>query len=742
MTEFLDSKRIQPTPFVDALSDRYLSYALSTITSRSLPDVRDGLKPVHRRLLYAMRLLRLSPNAGFKKCARVVGDVIGKYHPHGEVAVYDALVRLAQDFSVRYPLVEGQGNFGNIDGDNAAAMRYTEARLTDIAEAILQDIDEDTVDFRGTYDGEDREPLVLPAAFPNLLANGANGVAVGMATSIPPHNAVELIDGLIYLLRKPNSSIEELLKFVPGPDFPTGGTIVEPKETITESYETGRGSFRLRAKWRKETLTRAQYQIVVTELPYQVQKARLIEKIADLIEGKKLPWLADVVDESTDDVRLILVPRARNIDAELFMQAVFQHTDLEVKISLNLNVLDKDNIPRVMSLKEALRAFLEHRLSVLNRRTEYRKNKIETRLEILNGYLIVYVHLDELIKIIRESDKPEKVIQKRWKLTDIQVQSILAMRLRQLKKLEQIEIKEEHDSLSHELRKLIQLLKSKIRQKTLVESELKKLKKRLESTDISQRKTKFETLRPQGSLSALEIVSEKEPVTIVISEKGWIRSIKNHLDSLDNLKFKEGDGCRFVLHGYTNDRLVMLGSNGRFYTLLCEALPSGRGFGEPVRLMVDLGNENDFVSMHVFRPGGTVLVAGSDGRGFVVKEDDLVAQTRAGKQILNVPKGVVAVACCPVVGDTVASIGENHKLLLFGLEQVPSMNRGRGVIFQRFRDGLLSDVKTFQLSEGLTWRSGERSRTYTELLPWTGKRGQNGRLAPRGFPKSNKFGVY
>ena len=742
MTHLNDGGKIQPTPFVEALSERYLSYALSTITSRSLPDVRDGLKPVHRRLLYAMRLLRLDPSAGFKKCARVVGDVIGKYHPHGEVAVYDALVRLAQDFSVRYPLVEGQGNFGNVDGDNAAAMRYTEARLTYIAEALLEGIDDDTVDFRDTYDGTDREPVVLPAAFPNLLANGANGVAVGMATSVPPHNATELITALIHLLNTPQARTEKLVEFIPGPDFPTGGVLIESPESIIEAYETGRGGFRLRAKWEKEKLSHAQYQIVVTELPYQVQKARLVEKIADLMEAKKLPWLADVIDESTDDIRLILMPRARNIDPNSLMEGMFRHTELEVRVPLNLNVLDQDNVPRVMSLGDALKAFLAHRFNVLTRRSSYRINQIQTRLEVLDGYLIVYVNLDKLIKIIRESDNAEQIIKRRWKLNKVQVDAILGMRLRQLRKLEETQIKKEYDQLSTELKSLVQLLKSKTRQRKLIESELENLRQRLTASDFELRKTQFAEVQPIHEMSPIEATVDREPITIIYSEKGWIRAAKNHVVWDDNLKFKEGDGCRFLVHGYTNDRLLMFGTNGRFYTVLCDNLPSGRGFGEPVRLMVDLSNDNDLVSLKIHTVGGQLLVTGSDGRGFIVGEDDVVAQTRAGKQILNVPSGVNAVACVPADGDTIAAVGENHKLLLFGREQVPTMTRGRGVIIQRFRDGGLSDVKVFQLADGLSCKQGDRTRTFTDLGPWSSKRAQAGRLAPTGFPRDNKFGIY
>ena len=742
MNNVSEKKGIQPTSFVEAISERYLSYALSTIVSRSLPDVRDGLKPVHRRLLYAMRILRLDPRSGFKKCARVVGDVIGKYHPHGEVAVYDALVRLAQDFAVRYPLVEGQGNFGNVDGDNAAAMRYTEARLTDIAESLLEGIDEDTVEFRTTYDGDEREPLVLPAAFPNLLANGANGVAVGMATSIPPHNAMELCDALLCLLKKPKTPIETLVELIPGPDFPTGGLIVEPDDSIIEAYSTGRGGFRLRARWHTEKLGRGQVQIIVTEIPYQVQKTRLVEKIVDLMEAKKLPWLADVIDESTEDIRLILIPRARNIDVNLLMETLFRITELEVRIPLNLNVLDKDRVPRVMSLGSALVAFLNHRFEVLQRRSVYRQTQIETRIEVLSGYLIAYKNLDAVIKVIRDSDNPEKEMARRWKLTPPQVVAILSMRLRQLRKLDQLEIKTEYDDLTIELGILVKLLKSKARQRSAIETELEKLNTRLSKSDNGKRRTEFAIANITDEGPLLEATVEREPLTVLCSQKGWIRTVKNHLTSDSDLKFKEGDQGRFLVHASTTDRLLIFASNGRFYTLSCDKLPGGRGFGEPIRMMIDLENDHDVVALMVHKPGHQMLVAATDGRGFLVDEDAAVTRARAGKQVLILPADAVGAACVPANGDTIAVIGENHKLVLFGIGEVASQPRGRGVILQRYRDGGLSDVKVFELSNGLTWLSGGRIRTFTETFPWVSKRAQAGRLAPKGFPKSNKFGAY
>ena len=742
MAEVREENKIRPAPFVEALSERYLSYAVSTIVSRSLPDVRDGLKPVHRRLLYAMRLLRLDPKSGFKKCARVVGDVIGKYHPHGEVAVYDALVRLAQEFATRYPLVEGQGNFGNIDGDNAAAMRYTEARLTNFSESLLEGIDEDTVDFRTTYDGEDREPLVLPAAFPNLLANGASGVAVGMATSIPPHNAVELCKGLLHLLKAPKARTETLVEFIPGPDFPTGGIIVEPKESIVETYATGRGGFRVRARWEIEKFDRGQYQIVVTEIPYQVQKARLVEKVADLMEAKKLPWLADVVDESTEDIRLVFLPRARNVDVNLLMETLFRNTELQIRVPLNLNVLDKDRVPRVMSLRSALNAFLEHRFDVLRRRSTYRRSQIENRLEVLDGFLVVYAHLDAVIKLIRESDKPEREIKKRWKLNESQVNSILSMRLRQLRKLEERQILQECESLKIELGDLSKLLKSKTRQRKAIEVELKTLKKSLSESDVSRRRSEFAVSTVTDEVPPLEMMVEREPVTILCSHMGWIRAVKGHLTSDIGLKFKEGDRGRFSINAHTTERFLVFASNGRFYTIYCDKLPGGRGFGEPIRMMIELGNDHDVVALLLHNPGGRLLVAASDGRGFIVEEDSLVTRSRSGKQVLNLSDSVVGVACVPAHGDTIATVGENHKLLLFGIKEIPSQPRGRGVILQRYRSGGLKDVKVFQRANGLRWRSGERVRTLTELRPWLSRRGQTGKLAPTGFPKSDKFGIY
>ena len=724
----------------EALGERYLAYALSTITSRSLPDVRDGLKPVHRRLLYAMRQLRLDPNQGFKKCARVVGDVIGKYHPHGDTAVYDAMVRLAQEFAVRYPLVEGQGNFGNVDGDSAAAMRYTEARLTDYAIAMLEGLDEDSVDFRENYDGTEQEPALLPSSVPNLLANGATGIAVGMATSIPPHNLDEICQALTHLIKFPKATIDKLLSFMPGPDFPTGGILVETPENVRAAYQTGRGSFRLRARWEVEKLSRGQWQIVVTEIPYQIQKSRLVEKIAEQMQARKLPMLEDIRDESAADIRLILEPRNRSLDPDILMETLFAHTDLEVRIALNLNVLDAETVPRVMDLREALQCFLDHRHNVLVRRTENRLEKIATRLEVLAGYMIVYLNLDEVIAIIREEDEPKKELMKRWKLTDNQAEAILNMRLRSLRKLEEITIREEIAALEGEQKSLQKLLRDKdLRWKQIV-GEIADIRKRFgQKTELGARRTEIGEA-PSATIVPLAAMIEREPITVICSQKGWIRAAKGHLDDASSLKFKEGDRNRFLFHAETTDKIVLLGTNGRFYTIGGDKLPGGRGHGEPVRLMIDLANDHDIVGLFKHVPGRKLLVASSDGRGFVVPEDDVIAQTRTGKQVLNVSGESEARTCSVVEGDSVAVIGENHKLIIFSLDELPEMTRGRGVKLQSYKDGGLADAKAFTLKDGLTWKSGDRTRTETDLLAWVGKRAQAGRLAPKGFPRSNNFG--
>ena len=737
----LPAGEIRDVKLSDALSERYLSYALSTIMARSLPDVRDGLKPVHRRLLFAMRQLRLDPNTGFKKSARVVGDVIGKFHPHGDQSIYDALVRLAQDFSLRFPLIDGQGNFGNIDGDNAAAMRYTEARLTEVAAALLDGIDEDAVDFRATYDGEAEEPVVLPGGFPNLLANGAQGIAVGMATSIPPHNVGEICDALLHVIKAPNATIDKLVDLMPGPDFPTGGVLVEGRESILEAYKSGRGSFRLRARWEVEKIKGGGFQVIVTEIPFQVQKSRLIEKIAELLLARKLAMLADVRDESTDEVRLVLEPKSRNVDPEVMMESLFRQTDLEVRVGLNMNVLDADNTPRVMNLREVLRAFLDHRHEVLKRQTQHRLDKIAHRLEVLDGYLIAYLNLDEVIRIIREEDDPKAKMMRRWKLSDVQAEAILNMRLRALRKLEEITIREEHSALSKEQKELKQLMKDEGRRWAAIGEQVKDIKLRFgQKTTLGKRRTELGDVPPDVVIP-LEAVVEREPVTVLCSAKGWVRTLKGHQEDVSDAKYKEGDRERFVVLAQTTDKLLVFATNGRFYTLGVDKLPGGRGFGEPLRLMMGLPNDQDIVAVFVHRPGRKLLVASSDGRGFLVPEDEVVAQTKNGKQVLNPGQGVEAAVCRPVEGDHVAVIGENRKLLVFPLAEVPEMARGRGVILQKYKDGGLSDAKTFNRKDGLSWAAGAgRIRTETDLRDWVGKRAQAGRLPPNGFSRSNKFG--
>lgn len=742
MTDQIVASRVEEVPFAEALGERYLAYALSTITSRSLPDVRDGLKPVHRRLLFAMRQLKLEPESGFKKCARVVGDVIGKYHPHGDVAVYDALVRLAQDFAVRYPLVEGQGNFGNIDGDNAAAMRYTEARLTAYAIAMLDGIDEDAIDFRENYDGSEEEPVLLPASVPNLLCNGSAGIAVGMATNIPPHNLDEVCGALLHLLKYPNATIAKLVEMVPGPDFPTGGVLVEDRASVAEAYATGRGAFRLRAKWEVEKLSHGQYQIVITEIPYQVQKGRIVEKIADLLNDRKLPLLGDIRDESAEDVRLILEPRNRSIEPEIMMDQMFRLTDLETRVGLNMNVLGSDSVPRVMNLRDVLRSFLEHREVVLVRRTTHRLGKIEHRLEVLEGYLIAYLNLDEVIRIIREEDDAKAMMIKKWSLTDVQAEAILNMRLRALRRLEEIAIREEHAKLTSEKKELAALLKSQPKRDAIIADQLKDVRKQFgKKTALGARRTEIGDV-PDEIVVPLDILIEREPITVICSHKGWIRAAKGHLADPGELKYKDGDRGRFVFHAETTDKILVFATNGRFYTLAGDRLPGGRGHGEPVRLIVDLPNDQDIVALFVHRPGAKVLVASSDGRGFVVTEDDVIAQTKNGKQALNVGKDGEAAACAPVGGDTVAVVGENRKIILFSLSELPEMSRGRGVKLQSYRDGGLADVSTFTLKEGLTWKTGAGVRTDTDIKSYIGKRAQAGRMAMRGFPRNNRFGNY
>ena len=732
--------RIENVSFKDALGERYLAYALSTITARSLPDVRDGLKPVHRRLLYAMMQLRLDPKSGFKKCARVVGDVIGKYHPHGDTAVYDTLVRLAQDFAVRYPLVDGQGNFGSVDGDNAAAMRYTEARLTPAAMMLMEDMESDTVDFRPTYDGEDKEPLVMPAGFPNLLANGAEGIAVGMACAIPPHNILELCDALLWLIKHPNASVDKLMDFVTGPDFPTGGVITEARGTIKEAYETGRGSLRVRARWRKEPQSHGTYQVVITEIPYQVQKSKLIEKIAELFREKKLTLLGDIRDESTDSIRIVLEPKSKNIAPEILMESLFRATDLETRYALNLNVLGGDGIPRVMSLREMLQSYLTHRHEVLVRRSNFRLAQIARRLEILDGLLICYLNLDKVIKIIRNEDEPKPKLMSTFKLTDLQAESILNMRLRQLRKLEEMEIRGEHKKLSAEQRELKALLKDEDLRWEKIADEVKQVKKQFGADEaLSERRTRI-TGAPATAKISEEAFIEKEPITVVVSRLGWIRAFKGHHDELPDLKFKEGDEAGFQLKAKTTDKLLVFGSDGKFYTLACDKLPSAKGHGEPIRLMVDLPNDQDVVSMLVHEPARKLLLASSIGKGFIVEEAEVVAQTRNGKQILQLPAGAKALVCVDASGDHVVVVGSNRKMLAFPTDQVPLMKRGQGVALQKYKGSQLADAKTFNLKEGLTWASGDRTRTEENMKPWLGMRAGQGNLPPVGFPRSNKFG--
>ncbi|WP_439541068.1 DNA topoisomerase IV subunit A [Hyphomicrobium sp.] len=734
---------IEPVLLKDALEERYLAYALSTIMHRALPDVRDGLKPVHRRILFAMRELGLDPDKGYRKCAKIVGETMGNYHPHGNQAIYDALARLAQDFAVRYPLVDGQGNFGNIDGDNPAADRYTEARLTTVAAELLDGIDEDTVAFRPNYDGREQEPTVLPAAFPNLLANGSAGIAVGMATNIPPHNADELCTALLHLIKHPNATIEKLVEMIPGPDFPTGGVLVEPRDQILEAYRTGRGGFRLRARWDKEDTGRGGYQIVVTEIPYQVQKAKLIEKIAELMTEKKLPLLGDIRDESDEKVRLILEPKSRTIDPVLLMESLFRLTELEIRFGLNMNVLSAGQIPNVLSLRDVLRQWLEHRIEVLVRRSNYRLKKIEHRLEVLDGYLIAFLNLDEVIRIVRFEDDPKAKLIARFKLTEVQADAILNLRLKSLSRLEEVEIKAEHDKLSNERRDLKQLLKSDELQWERISDEVRATRERYsKKTELGRRRTSFADA-PEVDLDLEAALAEKEPITIILSDKGWIRALKGHQDDLSKLEFKQGDSLKRAVKAQTTDKLILFATNGKFFTLEASQLPGGRGHGEPVRLIVDLEENQDFTECFVHAPGRKLLVASTGGYGFIVPEDEVVASTRKGKQILNVAPGEEACVCIPVDGDHVATMGDNRKMLVFPLDEVNEMARGKGTILQRIKDGVLADVRVFSKKEGLTWLD-PAGRTFTlawsDLRDWVGQRSQAGRIAPKGFPRSNKFG--
>jgi topoisomerase-4 subunit A len=737
-----DKGNVEEVALREALEERYLAYALSTIMNRALPDARDGLKPVHRRILYGMRLLRLDPGAAFKKSAKVVGDVMGNFHPHGDQAIYDALVRLAQEFAQRYPLVDGQGNFGNIDGDNAAAMRYTEARLTEVARLLIEGIDEDAVDFRATYDGTNEEPVVLPAAFPNLLANGSQGIAVGMATAIPPHNAAELCDAALFLIDNPKARSKTLLKYVKGPDFPTGGVIVDTPETIAEAYNTGRGSFRVRARWKQEDTGRGTYVIVITEIPWLVQKSRLVEKLAELINEKKLPLVADVRDESAEDIRLVIEPRSRSVDAELMMESLFKLTELEARIPLNMNVLVKGRVPQVLGLAEALREWLDHRREVLLRRSKHRLAEIDHRLEVLGGYLVAYLNLDKVIKIIRKEDEPKPVLMKTFKLSEVQAEAILNMRLRNLRKLEEMEIRAEDKALREERTKLKSLLGSPAQQWTPIAGQIKELKNTFgPKTDLGRRRTTFGIAPAHDEAAIEEAMVVREPITVVVSEKGWIRALRGHVTDLSGVTFKTDDDLKFAFPTETTAKILIFGSNGRFYTIEASKLPGGRGHGEPVRLFIDL-EDADVVAALAYQGGRKFLVASYGGNGFVVPEDDVLGTTRKGKQVLNLKAPDKAAAMTTVDGELAAAIGANRKMVIFALNQVPEMSRGRGVRLQRYKEKGLSDVTTFKADDGMSWIDGA-GRSFTlamkELKDWRGNRADAGRIAPKGFPKNNKF---
>lgn len=759
----LSEKSILAEPLGRAIGERYLTYALSTIMNRALPDARDGLKPVHRRILFAMRELKLNATGGFRKSAKISGDVMGNYHPHGDAAIYDAMARLAQDFNVRYPLVDGQGNFGNIDGDNPAASRYTEARMTTIAEALLDGLNEDAVDFRQNYDGTLSEPIVLPASFPNLLANGSSGIAVGMATNIPPHNISELCDACLHLIKSPDARIETLLKYIPGPDFPTGGTIVESHENIVNAYKTGRGSFRLRARFSVEDLERGQWQVVITEIPFQVQKSKLIEKIAELIQTKKIPILEDIRDESAEDIRVVLEPKSKNVDPNILMETLFKISDLEIRFSMNMNVLIDGLVPKVCDLNEVLKAFLDHRRNILKRRSNFRLKKIDNRLEVLEGLIIAFLNLDRVIDIIRYDDNPKLALMSEdWgkqhdrakdeldykrpdisiegELSDIQTEAILNMRLRSLRRLEEVELVKERDSLMEERANLEDLLADTSQQWNKIAEEIRETKKQFGQNYISgTRRTDFAEAQDFEEVP-IEAMIEREPITVVCSSMGWIRAMNGHIDLTRELKFKDGDGPGLIFHAQTTDKLLALASNGRFYTIQASSLPGGRGMGEPLRLMVDIPDEALIVNLITFRPGQKLLVTSSTGDGFIVTHDDVVAQTKSGKQILNTKREAVAKVCHNICGDHVAVVGENRKVLIFPVSEIPEMVRGKGVRLQKYKDGGLSDITTFNLSEGLTWLDpAGRTRSETNLEDWTGKRATAGRMAPRGFPKNNKF---
>ncbi|MBX9463097.1 MAG: DNA topoisomerase IV subunit A [Aquamicrobium sp.] len=744
---------IEPVDLRKALEERYLAYALSTIMHRALPDVRDGLKPVHRRIMHAMRLLRLNPEQGFAKCARIVGEVMGKFHPHGDQSIYDALVRLAQSFSVRYPLVDGQGNFGNIDGDNAAAMRYTEARMTEVATQLLEGITEDAVDFRLTYNEEDEEPVVLPGAFPNLLANGSSGIAVGMATSIPPHNAAELCKAALHLIDHPDAEVEDLMtrepaddpdeNMVRGPDFPTGGIIVDSFDAILEAYKTGRGSFRVRSRWHTEDQGRGVWQIVVTEIPYGVQKSRMIEKIAELLLARRLPLLDDVRDESAEDIRLVLVPKSRTVDPAILMESLFKLTELESRFPLNMNVLSRGKVPGVLSLKQVLQEWLEHRKDVLVRRSRHRLAEIVRRLEILGGYLIAYLNIDEVIRIIREEDEPKPVMMARWDLTDLQAESILNMRLRSLRKLEEFEIRKEFDALTAEKEQIEALLASDAKQWKTIRWQVEKLRDQFGShTELGRRRTQFADAPEHDEQHIAHAMIEREPVTVIVSEKGWLRAMKGHLADFEGLSFKEGDKLKLAFHAQTTDKILVFTTGGKFYTIGADRLPGGRGHGEPIRIMVDMDNEQDIVTAFVHDPSRKLLLVSHQGNGFVVPEGEVVANTRKGKQVMNVKSPDEAKICAPVSGDHLAIVGENRKLIVFPLADVPEMTRGKGVRLQKYKDGGVSDAKSFAMETGLSWTdSADRTfvKTREELAEWIGARAGAGRMVPKGFPRTGRF---
>ena len=735
-----EEQNVENVDFGDAISERYLAYALSTIMSRSLPDVRDGLKPVHRRLLYAMMKLRLDPSSGYKKCARVVGDVIGKYHPHGDTAVYDTLVRLAQYFSLRYPLIDGQGNFGSIDGDNAAAMRYTESRMTEICMLLMQDLDKDTVDFRATYDDSDSEPILMPAQFPNLLANGSEGIAVGMATSIPPHNLHELCDALIYLIdHQTNTTCADVLKFIKGPDFPTGGTIIDSQEIIHTAYATGRGSFRVRAKWKRENLSHGLYQIIVNEIPYQVQKSKLIEHIASLMNEKKLPLVSNIRDESTDTIRMVIEPKGRNCCPEMVMESLFKLTALESRVQLNMNVLTAGGVPKVLTIVEVLQEFIEHRQEIVLRRTKYQIAKIDDRLEVLHALKIAYLNIDEVIRIIREEDEPKLELINKFNINDIQAEAILNIKLRALRKLEEQQINNEHDQLQEQRIELSKIIDSPAYMWKVIKSEIASIQKRFSlKTEIVARRTNFIEIEHRTQVIDISAFVEKEPITIICSKMGWIRSLKGHNLDLSNTKFKEGDKQAFVIETYTTDNILICSTGGKFFTILADNLARGKGHGESIKLIVDIEN-HDVVTIIPHIKGQKLLLASSVGRGFIVNSDDVLASTKNGKQVMQLKGEDKCIVCTPVTGDMVAVIGNNRKLLVFALEEMSEMKRGQGVTLQKYRNAKLSDVKTFDSNQGLSWLLGAKTRLETNIMAWQAKRGAVGKIPPVGFPKNNKF---